>query len=267
LHVLAPGRTPSRRGNTVVRDTLLSTYLPYKTQLGRVSEPKLSVVQTLVSTKGCLASIRNHRRALAACADPSSFADVDIGGSTYFPQKSSGLPQCLSVIVGGIVMDCASTVSCLDKAVQLRPQNHVRRPTPVDGLNYFEVIENITYYRPAGTVAFQELTALLSRALSVCRKNGTRNLLIDVTGLTGFEVPNIVERYWFVVQLARDANGIVFAIVAPQRMIDPERFGTTVARNRGALADIFSSEADARNWLCSVGRASADEIRVSDQST
>jgi hypothetical protein len=52
--------------------------------------------------------------------------------------------------------------------------------------------------------------------------------------------------------LARNANGIVVAIVAPARMIDPQRFGTAVAHNRGAQADIFATEADAKDWLGSM---------------
>ena len=39
------------------------------------------------------------------------------------------------------------------------------------------------------------------------------------------------------------------ALIALPNMIDPERFGETVARNRGADARIFASEAEAVAWL------------------
>src|SRR3954468_12118606 len=118
--------------------------------------------------------------------------------------------------------------------------------------NHFEVVECIAYYRPAGKVSFPEVSALISAPLSVCHESGIQKLLCDLTQLRGFGVPNIVHRFWFAQQLARDAKGIAVAVIAPPRMIDPKRFGTTVAHNRGATADIFSSEADARNWLLSV---------------
>jgi CheY-like chemotaxis protein len=114
---------------------------------------------------------------------------------------------------------------------------------------HFEIEECTVYYRPVAKVSFQEATALVSTALAVCHESGVQKLIFDATGLTGFGVPSTMQRFNFAERLARDANGIVVAIVAPQQMIDPQRFGTTVARNRGAVVDIFSSESDARNWL------------------
>jgi hypothetical protein len=32
-------------------------------------------------------------------------------------------------------------------------------------------------------------------------------------------------------------------------MIDPRKFGVTVARNRGLVSNIFTTEAEARVWL------------------
>ena len=131
-------------------------------------------------------------------------------------------------------------------------------------LDHFEVVERIAYYRPAGEVSFPEVSILMNAALSVCHEKGIRKLLCDATGLTGFAVPNIVQRFWFGVELAREAKGVAVAIVAPKRMIDPKRFGTMVAQNRGAMTDIFSSESDARNWLLNVGEPACE---ISERST
>ena len=38
-------------------------------------------------------------------------------------------------------------------------------------------------------------------------------------------------------------------MVALPEMIDPGRFGITVARNRGFFADVFDSEEEAVEWL------------------
>ena len=128
----------------------------------------------------------------------------------------------------------------------------------------FIVVEDTAYYRPVGQVSFPEVSKLISTALSVCRKNRIRKLLYNTKGLTGFGVPNTVQRYWFCVQLATNAKEIIVAVVAQEQMIDPDRFGTTVARNRGAIADIFSSESDAQNWLFSVGRDVSQDRNTCD---
>jgi hypothetical protein len=45
------------------------------------------------------------------------------------------------------------------------------------------------------------------------------------------------------------ARGLRLAVVARAELIDPERFGITVARNRGLSANVFTSEAEAIDWL------------------
>jgi len=38
-------------------------------------------------------------------------------------------------------------------------------------------------------------------------------------------------------------------------MIDPQKFGVTVALNRGLICDVFTTEAEAIAWLDSFGGA------------
>jgi hypothetical protein len=38
-------------------------------------------------------------------------------------------------------------------------------------------------------------------------------------------------------------------MVARAEMIDPEKFGVTVAANRGLVSNIFTTELEARAWL------------------
>ena len=75
-------------------------------------------------------------------------------------------------------------------------------------------------------------------------------MLVVTTGLIGFPPPTLMERFDFAVQWAGAAEaGICVAVVARPEMIDPHKFGVTVARNRGLIADVFTSEADALAWL------------------
>jgi hypothetical protein len=76
------------------------------------------------------------------------------------------------------------------------------------------------------------------------------HLLVDVTGLTGFEPPSLASRYFIVLEWAEAALGIDrFVMVAEARMIDPNKFGVTVAADAGLTAEIFPSESEAVNWL------------------
>jgi hypothetical protein len=120
---------------------------------------------------------------------------------------------------------------------------------PMSLPEHFEVVESIGVYRPVATVSFQEATALVIRALDCCQESGIKRMLIDIRGLTGFKMPTAFQRFSLGEQVAAHSNGITIAMVLWQEMIDPKRIGVTVARNRGAMGDVFSSEVEAMNWL------------------
>jgi hypothetical protein len=72
------------------------------------------------------------------------------------------------------------------------------------------------------------------------------SLLIDVTKLTGLPPPGLGERYLIVDRLAAAAGSTVrVAMVARPEVIDPKRFGLTVAAAKGMQANIFDDEAGA----------------------
>ena len=49
---------------------------------------------------------------------------------------------------------------------------------------------------------------------------------------------------------AEEARGSLrLVMVARAEMIDPRKFGVTVAANRGLESNIFPTEAEARDWL------------------
>jgi len=105
-------------------------------------------------------------------------------------------------------------------------------------------------YRPAAVVTFAQVIELCSTAVAFARAQNISLLLVDTTQLTGFAAPNTVDRFEFSKRCAQAADGAVkVAFVAMAEMIDGERFGVQVARNRGFLANIFVSEADAAQWL------------------
>jgi hypothetical protein len=66
------------------------------------------------------------------------------------------------------------------------------------GLSHFRVFEDHAEYRPVGEIALPELTRMITAAISHAREQQQRNLLLDITGLSGFEPPSLASRYYFV---------------------------------------------------------------------
>lgn len=117
-------------------------------------------------------------------------------------------------------------------------------------LDGFVVEEGRGLYRPVGTVPFDEAVALVRAAIETARSHRVRDLLVDTTALSGFPSPTTFQRFLAAVSWSDEAKGGVrLAMVAKEEMIDPQKFGVTVAINRGLVSNIFTTEATARAWL------------------
>lgn len=105
-------------------------------------------------------------------------------------------------------------------------------------------------YCPVARVPFDEVIAIVSRGIAFARDNQIRKLLVDTTNLSGFAPPSAWERFKFAEQAVHSAGeSLTIAVLVRPEMMDPEKFGVTVARNRGLLANSFTSEAEALAWL------------------
>ena len=116
---------------------------------------------------------------------------------------------------------------------------------------HFEIAAGYACYRPVGEVSLQKAIDWVSTVITFAIDQQITKLLIDSTKLTGIEPPLAWERFRMGERFAHAARGsaIKVVLVARPEMIDPERFGMTVARNRGLLANVFTSEAEALAWL------------------
>lgn len=115
---------------------------------------------------------------------------------------------------------------------------------------YFEVHDSHGSYRPCKKLSVQEAVDLAVTSISFARQHNIRRLFIDSTQLTGFDSPGTWERFLLGVRSAQAGKAVVkVAMLARPEMIDPQHFGMTVARNRGLLCDVFTSEPDAIAWL------------------
>ena len=117
-------------------------------------------------------------------------------------------------------------------------------------LVHFKTVGDHAEYRPTGQVTLLQCVQLVTSAIACVREQQQRNLLVVLLGLTGLRPPDIATRYFFVTEWARASGGVVrVAMVVWRDMIDPQKFGVTVAANRGLVADVFVSEKEALAWL------------------
>jgi hypothetical protein len=116
--------------------------------------------------------------------------------------------------------------------------------------DHFHVADGYAHYSPQGDFSLEQSVDLMIESVMYARTSLVRKLLIDTRGLHGFRHPTVFDRFFLSVQLAQEAAGWVkIAIVARPELVDPHKFGITVARNRGLQADVFTAEPEALQWL------------------
>ena len=105
-------------------------------------------------------------------------------------------------------------------------------------------------YRPAGIVQFDDVVAWVRAAIALACAKDAEDLLVDTTALAGFASPDVFQRFLAATEWAEQKVGrLRLAMIAQAEMIDPHKFGVTVAANRGLVSNIFTTEAEARAWL------------------
>ena len=116
--------------------------------------------------------------------------------------------------------------------------------------NHFQIVGNRARAQAVGFVSLEAAVNMVADALASARQQSVRKILVDITALRGFSSPNILQRYRFCQKWANAAGpALRVAVVARAEMIDPGKFGVAVMRNRGTVADVFVSEAEAARWL------------------
>ena len=115
---------------------------------------------------------------------------------------------------------------------------------------HFEVLEGYCCYRILGSGPLAEAANLVIKAITFCREEGHRRLLIDTTRWTGHLSPDTFQRYMWAQAFANASSSQVkLALVLRPEMMDPQKFEVTVAVNRGMDGNVFDAEKDALNWL------------------
>lgn len=98
--------------------------------------------------------------------------------------------------------------------------------------------------------SFAEAVNRIDEAIRYCRETGESRLLVDIRQLTGFPTPGVLDRFHFAEVWSKTAQGRVrLAVISRPELIDREKIGVTMARNRGLAADVFEDETEGLNWL------------------
>ena len=120
----------------------------------------------------------------------------------------------------------------------------------MDKPNNFEIVGHHAEFRPMGQVTLLQMIELVDTALAFALRRKVKKILVVTSALTGFEVPFLAVRYFFIQQWARTVDCRVrAAFVARREMIDYQKFGVTVAELIGFESDIFDREEAALAWL------------------
>lgn len=115
---------------------------------------------------------------------------------------------------------------------------------------YFSLEDDFARYVPEGDASLETAVEMIGRMIEYARANSIAGVLVDVTKLSGFPHPSVVDRYWFVREWSTRAGGrVVLAMVQRPEMIDADQIGVTMASNAGLTANVFENEDDARAWL------------------
>lgn len=120
----------------------------------------------------------------------------------------------------------------------------------------FQAEDGRGFYRPSGVASAGQMVQMITAVLDLARTAGLTTVLVDITGLTGFESPGPAFRRWAVRRWAAAAEGVRVAVVARAEHICPDKTGLLVAAEEGMHAHICESEAEAAAWLDAASAAS-----------
>ncbi len=117
---------------------------------------------------------------------------------------------------------------------------------------YFQITGDYAVFRPVGHVTLEQAAEMVRLSIELAKRKGVPKLLAVTTRLDGFPSPSLAQRFFIASEWADTSLGQVrLSLVLQPWVIDPEKFGVLVGRNRGLISDAFISEEEALHWLLS----------------
>jgi hypothetical protein len=116
--------------------------------------------------------------------------------------------------------------------------------------DHLQMTDGACRLHPTGEMSLVDAVELVTLTIEHCRLRRIRKLLVNLTDLSGFSTPTLIDRFLMIEDWAEAAEGkVVVAVVTRPELIHPQRFGVQVAQDSGMRSDVFASEADAVAWL------------------
>ena len=114
----------------------------------------------------------------------------------------------------------------------------------------FEQVDGYAVFRLAGEFTLAAGVDRISAAIAEANAQRLSRLMIVITETTGYGVPTLSMRLAMMRAFADAAHGYVRAVIVCRReLIDPHKFGVTMAANFGMTANVFDNEPEAVAWL------------------
>jgi len=105
--------------------------------------------------------------------------------------------------------------------------------------------------RAIGEFSLEEAKRTFLEMMEAVALHRTKRVLFDGRPITG--KPTTIERFYYcefaAVASQSKTPGIRFAYALKEPVLDPDRFGETVAVNRGMLVKAFDNPEEALAWL------------------
>ena len=120
-------------------------------------------------------------------------------------------------------------------------------------VDYLLIIEPaFVRLRYASEYSKEAMLTIIEDGLEAAAVNGKGGVLFDVSAMSG-EPPGILERFFIGVMGAKAQRRrkplVKMAVYGKEPMVDPQRFGETVALNRYALVKVCTRVDEAIRWL------------------
>jgi hypothetical protein len=115
---------------------------------------------------------------------------------------------------------------------------------------FFQIVGDYAVLRPVGQESLDQVAEMVRRSIELAKKERVTKLLAVGTRLDSLPAPSLSQRFFIFSDWAATSLGRVrLSMVARPWMIDPQKFGILVGRNRGLISDVFTSEEEALHWL------------------
>jgi hypothetical protein len=119
----------------------------------------------------------------------------------------------------------------------------------------FQATEEFLHCRASGMYSFEDGCWMLDEVVAESTQRGATRVLVDCLLIVGS--PTMFDRYALAEFLAQEVVGYIIAgkivprlaILGREPLVDPNRFGELVARNRGVQTKTVEQMEDAVSWL------------------